>query len=293
MSASAKPKALGRGLGNLIPVSEERSFKEAGGEGSLKEVKLSEIRPNPDQPRRTFNEESLRELAETIKAHGVIQPIVVKDTGSGYEIISGERRYRACKIAGFVKIPVVVKKANVQQTLEMALIENIQRENLNPIEEALAYKTLSEKSGLKITDIASRVGKNRATVSNLIRLLQLPDSVMDLVKNGRISEGHARPLLSIADRKKSEQLAYQIAEKGLTVRQVEDIVANLTEEAPVREKKKSKRKEVDIVELENKFRKKYSMKVDITHNSSSGKGKLSVAYPSLDALQKVLDALGL
>ncbi|EPG65285.1 ParB/RepB/Spo0J family partition protein [Leptospira wolffii] len=290
---SAKPKALGRGLGNLIPVSEDKALKEAGGEGSLREIRLTEIRPNPEQPRRTFNEESLRELAETIKAHGVIQPIVVKDTGSGYEIISGERRYRACKLAGFVKIPVVVKKANANQTLEIALIENIQRENLNPIEEALAYKTLSERTGLKITDIASRVGKNRATVSNLIRLLQLPDSVMDLVKNGRISEGHARPLLAIADRKKAEQVAYQIAEKGLTVRQVEDIVANLTDEAPVREKKKSKRKEVDIVELENKFRKKYAMKVDISHNSSSGKGKLSIAYPSLDALQKVLDALGI
>ncbi|PJZ71083.1 chromosome partitioning protein ParB [Leptospira perolatii] len=290
---SAKPKALGRGLGNLIPISEEKSFKEAGGDGSLKEIKLSEIRPNPDQPRRTFNEESLRELAETIKVHGVIQPIVVKETSSGYEIISGERRYRACKLAGFMKIPAVVKKANENQVLEMALIENIQRENLNPIEEAMAYKTLCEKLGLKVTDIAGRVGKNRATISNLIRLLQLPDSVIDLLKNGRISEGHARPLLSIADRKKTEQLAYQIAEKGYTVRQVEEIVSNLTEETVVKEKKKSKRKDVDIVELENKFRKKYSMKVDIAHNASSGKGKLSIAYSNLPSLQKLLDALGI
>ncbi|EPG73930.1 ParB-like protein [Leptospira fainei serovar Hurstbridge str. BUT 6] len=290
---SAKPKALGRGLGNLIPVSEDKALKEAGGEGALREIKLSEIRPNPDQPRRTFSEDSLRELSETIKAHGVIQPIVVKETGGGYEIISGERRYRACKLAGFMKIPAIVKKASENQALEMALIENIQRENLNPIEEALAYKTLCDKLGLKISDVATRVGKNRATVSNLIRLLQLPDSVMDLVKNGRISEGHARPLLAIADRKKTEQLAYQIAEKGLTVRQVEEIVSNLTEETPVKEKKKAKKKEVDIVELENKFRKKYSMKVDISHSSSSGKGKLSIAYPSLDALQKILDALGL
>ncbi|WP_000474188.1 ParB/RepB/Spo0J family partition protein, partial [Leptospira interrogans] len=157
------------------------------------------------QPRKTFSEESLKELSETIKAHGVIQPIVVKQLDSGYEIISGERRYRACKLAGFIKIPAIVKNVSENQSMEMAIIENIQREDLNPIEEAIAYKTLSEKLNLKITDISARVGKNRSTISNLIRLLQLPDVVQDLIKNGRISEGHARPLLSLADRKKIEQ----------------------------------------------------------------------------------------
>ncbi|MDV6237817.1 ParB/RepB/Spo0J family partition protein [Leptospira ellisii] len=288
-----KPKALGRGLGNLIPVNENKSPMDSSSEGALREIKIVEIRPNPGQPRKTFSEESLKELSETIKAHGVIQPIVVKQTESGYEIISGERRYRACKLAGFVKIPAIVKNVSENQSMEMAIIENIQREDLNPIEEAIAYKTLSEKLNLKITDISSRVGKNRSTISNLIRLLQLPDSVQDLIKNGRISEGHARPLLSLADRKKIEQLAYQIAEKGLTARQVEELVSNLTEErSPIAEKKKS-RKDVNIVELENKFRRKYSMKIEIGHNQSSGKGKMTIAYPNLEAMEKILNALGL
>lgn len=289
-----KPKALGRGLGNLIPVNENKAPMDSSSDGALRDIRISEIRPNPGQPRKTFSEESLKELSETIKAHGVIQPIVVKQLDAGYEIISGERRYRACKLAGFVKIPAIVKNVSENQSMEMAIIENIQREDLNPIEEAIAYKTLSEKLNLKITDISARVGKNRSTISNLIRLLQLPDSVQDLIKNGRISEGHARPLLSLADRKKIEQLAYQIAEKGLTARQVEDLVSNLTEERPssTHEKKKS-RKDVNIVELENKFRKKYSMKIEIGHNQGSGKGKMTIAYPNLEAMEKILNALGL
>ncbi|TGM53667.1 ParB/RepB/Spo0J family partition protein [Leptospira adleri] len=289
-----KPKALGRGLGNLIPVNENKAPMDSSSDGALRDIRISEIRPNPGQPRKTFSEESLKELSETIKAHGVIQPIVVKQLDAGYEIISGERRYRACKLAGFVKIPAIVKNVSENQSMEMAIIENIQREDLNPIEEAIAYKTLSEKLNLKITDISARVGKNRSTISNLIRLLQLPDSVQDLIKNGRISEGHARPLLSLADRKKIEQLAYQIAEKGLTARQVEDLVSNLTEErsSSTHEKKKP-RKDVNIVELENKFRKKYSMKIEIGHNQSSGKGKMTIAYPNLEAMEKILNALGL
>ncbi|AOP35794.1 chromosome partitioning protein ParB [Leptospira tipperaryensis] len=287
-----KPKALGRGLGNLIPVNESKTPMDSSSDGALREIRISEIRPNPGQPRKTFSEESLKELSETIKAHGVIQPIVVKQLDAGYEIISGERRYRACKLAGFVKIPAIVKNVSENQSMEMAIIENIQREDLNPIEEAIAYKTLSEKLNLKITDISARVGKNRSTISNLIRLLQLPDVVQDLIKNGRISEGHARPLLSLADRKKIEQLAFQIAEKGLTARQVEELVSNLTDEKPVTEKKKS-RKDVNIVDLENKFRKKYSMKIEIGHNQGSGKGKMTIVYPNLEAMEKILNALGL
>ncbi|EKR73181.1 ParB/RepB/Spo0J family partition protein [Leptospira noguchii] len=288
-----KPKALGRGLGNLIPVNESKIPIDSSSESALREIRISEIRPNPGQPRKTFSEESLKELSETIKAHGVIQPIVVKELDSGYEIISGERRYRACKLAGFIKIPAIVKNVSENQSMEMAIIENIQREDLNPIEEAIAYKTLSEKLNLKITDISARVGKNRSTISNLIRLLQLPDSVQDLIKNGRISEGHARPLLSLADRKKIEQLAYQIAEKGLTARQVEDLVSNISEGRSSSPEKKKSRKDVNIVELENKFRKKYSMKIEIGHNQNSGKGKMTIAYPSLEAMEKILNALGL
>lgn len=154
-----KPKALGRGLGNLIPVNESKTPINSSAEGALRDIRISEIRPNPSQPRKTFSEESLRELSETIKAHGVIQPIVVKQLDVGYEIISGERRYRACKLAGFVKIPAIVKNVSENQSMEMAIIENIQREDLNPIEEAIAYKTLSKRFSFE--QIGRTIGSGR------------------------------------------------------------------------------------------------------------------------------------
>ena len=283
-----KPKVLGKGLGNLIGATGNRNSEnsEASGNSPLKEIKLSEIKLNPNQPRKTFSAESISELSETIKQHGLIQPIVVNRTTDGYELVSGERRFRACKEAGFHKIPAIVRNYSEKETLEVSIIENIQREDLNPIEEAMAYQQLTEKLSMKITEVAARVGKNRSTVSNMIRLLQLPDSVKELIKTGKLSEGHARPLLSIGDKRKLETYAVQIVEKSLTVREVEEYVAGLWE---TKTTLSTKRENVDpsIANVESKIR-KLSAKVKVSHNSKIGKGKIVISYNNMDEMERIL-----
>ena len=207
----SKSSVLGRGLGNLIPGSGNKNLSQQGSSAEdsnviVKEIKISEVQLNPNQPRKTFSAETISELAETIKVHGLIQPIIVKKTESGFELVAGERRLRACKEAGFVKIQAIVKNYTVRDSMEVSLLENIQREDLNPIEEALAYQALSERMGLKVTEIAARIGKNRSTIANLIRLLQLPAAVREMVASKKLSEGQARPLLSIGDKKKLEEV---------------------------------------------------------------------------------------
>lgn len=290
----AKQKALGRGLSNLIPVGEDKEPLEGADAKGLQEIKLKDIKPNPTQPRKHFDEGSIRELSETIKNYGIIQPIVVQRVGDTYAIISGERRYRACQLAGFVKIPAIVKEVDENERFELALIENIQRQDLNPLEEALAYKMLSDTQGLKITELATKLGKNRTTISNLIRLLQLPDSIQDWIREGKLSEGHARPLLSLADKRKMEQIASMIIEKGWSVRQVEDFVGSILEEKPNSGKSKTtKKKEATIADIEDKLRKKLSARVEVQHNSQSGKGKITIAYHNLEAMEAVLQKLGI
>ena len=285
-------KALGRGLGNLIPGNQSGSEK-APNSGYL-EIRISEITLNPNQPRKTFHQDSITELSETIKAHGVIQPIVVKKTETGYELVSGERRLRASKEAGFVKIPAVIKSYSEKDSRLIALIENIQREDLNPIDEALAFQEVADALKLKITDIAQKTGKNRSTVSNLIRLLQLPDSVKEMIKSGRLSEGQARPLLSLGDRRKIEQTAEMIIKDGMTVRQIEEYVSSF-EDAGRSSSASSKtaKKDPSVVQLENRLRKKISGKVAIQHNDKSGKGKITINYNNLNDLDRILDNLGI
>jgi len=258
----------------------------------IRQIKLSEIKVNQTQPRKTFSAESISELAETIKQHGLIQPIVVTKTNDGYELVSGERRYRACKEAGFHKIPAIVRNYSEKETLEIAIIENIQREDLNPIEEALAYQQLTEKLSMKITEVAARVGKNRSTVSNMIRLLQLPDSVKELIKTRKLSEGHARPLLSIGDKKKLETYAQQIVDKNLTVRDVEEYVASLWE---TKTTLSTKRDNTDptIMNVETKIRNKLSAKVKISHNAKVGKGKIVISYNSIDEMDRILSNMNI
>ena len=188
----SKSSVLGRGLGNLIPGSGNKNLSQQGSSAEdsnviVKEIKISEVQLNPNQPRKTFSAETISELAETIKVHGLIQPIIVKKTESGFELVAGERRLRACKEAGFVKIQAIVKNYTVRDSMEVSLLENIQREDLNPIEEALAYQALSERMGLKVTEIAARIGKNRSTIANLIRLLQLPEAVREMVASKKLS----------------------------------------------------------------------------------------------------------
>lgn len=285
-----KANVLGKGLGNII--NKGNAAKEAPSINSLIEIKLTEIKVNPNQPRKSFSKETISELAETIKLHGIIQPIVVKKIDDGYELVSGERRFRASKEAGFHKIPAIIKNYSDKESLEIAIIENIQRENLNPIEEAEAYQVLIEKNGLKITELALRVGKNRSTISNMIRILQLPDSVKDLIKQGKISEGHARPLLSIGDKKKLEAYAQQIAEKGTTVREVEEYVSGLWE---TKTDLKTKRDNQDpfIAQYETKIRNKLSAKIKLLHNTKLGKGKMVISYNSLEEMERVLAKMGI
>lgn len=285
-----KANVLGKGLGNII--NKAGATKEPNPLNTLIEIKLSEIKVNPNQPRKTFSKDTITELAETIKLHGIIQPIVVKKIDDGYELVSGERRYRASKEAGFHKIPAIIKNYSEKESIEIAIIENIQRENLNPIEEAEAYQMLIDKNSLKITEIAARVGKNRSTISNMIRILQLPESVKDLIKQGKISEGHARPLLSIGDKKKLESYALQISEKGTTVREVEEYVASLWE---TKTDLKTKRDNTDpfISQYETKIRNKLSAKIKLLHNTKLGKGKMVISYNTLEEMERILSKMGI
>ena len=284
-----KGKVLGKGLGNIINKSGETETKS---NNSFVEIKLTEIKMNPNQPRKTFSKESISNLAETIKLHGVIQPIVVKKLDEGYELVSGERRYRASKEAGFHKIPAIIKNYTEKESLEIAIIENIQREDLNPIEEALAYQVLVEKLSLKISDVAARVGKNRSTVSNLIRILQLPDSVKELIRDGKLTEGHARPLLSIADQKKLESYAKQIVEKNLTVREVEEYVSSLWQPT-TNLKTKRDSENPEVLSYEAKIRNKLSAKVKLVHNAKVGKGKIMIHYNNLDEMERILTKMNI
>lgn len=213
MSAKPSKGGLGRGLGALIPSAQER--------GRLIEIPLEEIVPNPYQPRKSVEDESLEELASSIKQHGLLQPIVVRKGEKGYEIIAGERRYRAAKMAGLEKIPALVKEASEEEIMEYALIENLQREDLNPIEAATAIKFLMERFGLTQEEVADKIGKKRSTVANLLRLLKLPEDLQKMVRDGKLSMGHARALLSLEDPEEQKRVASEILSHSLTVRDVE------------------------------------------------------------------------
>src|SRR5215470_580818 len=212
-------KALGRGLGALL--SSDRTI-DLGSEPT--EVELDSIVPGPMQPRTRFDERSLESLAESIRSHGIVQPLVVRRRGESYELIAGERRWRAAKLAGLAKVPVVVKEVPDDHLLEIALIENIQREDLNPIEEALAYKKLIETVGLTQEALATRVGRDRSYITNYLRLLKLPDDVQRLVKEGRLSTGHARTVLGLPHHDQQRRAARHVIEKGLSVRATEALV---------------------------------------------------------------------
>lgn len=291
----AKSRVLGKGLGNLIPVNDKHEEIRPEENSGLKEIKISEILPNPNQPRRTFSDASIEELSHTIKLHGVIQPIVVQKTDRGYELISGERRVRACKKAGFQKIPAIVRSVSSKESFEMAILENIQREDLNPIEEAIAYKKLSEESGLKISEIAQRMGKNRTTISNLVRLLNFPEKVQGYIRDGKITEGQSRPVLSIADERKQVETIEKIISEGWTARQVEDYVADILGGSKPSKSSTSKptSKDPGILKIESKLRTKYSSKVELQHNESNGKGKIVLHYTNIDQMESILQEMGI
>lgn len=217
---SPKKKALGRGLGSLIQEAQSEAGSNAEQE-SL--VAIDKVKPNPNQPRTHFNETELRELSESIKAHGVLQPLLVRKRGDGFEIIAGERRYQAAKLAGLTEVPVTIKEADDQAVLEMALIENLQRSDLNPIEEAKGYKQLIKTSGMTQEALSKAVSKSRSTITNSLRLLDLPQQVQDLLYNGKLTAGHARAILAVPYEEARIKLAEKVVAEGLSVRATEKL----------------------------------------------------------------------
>lgn len=288
-------RSLGRGLDALITTHIEDI--ETQGSSSINEVSISDITPNEDQPRTAFDEESLQELATSIRHIGLVQPITVYELPGNehkYRIISGERRYRAAKIAGLQSIPAYIRTADDEQIMEMALIENIQREDLNAIEIALAFKNLLDRNNLTQDELSGRVGKKRATIANYIRLLRLPAEIQMALKNGKISMGHARALLAIEDPELQLAFYEQIVKEGLSVRQVEQLVKeyNEPEELPQeKSRKKSPRrsnKEFDL--LSRRFSTLFATKVSFTCNAE-GKGKITIPFASEDQLEKIITLL--
>jgi ParB family chromosome partitioning protein len=266
-----KKIGLGKGLGALLPGT------EAAPTSGMLEVPVRAILPNPHQPRSQFDEQALRELADSIREHGLIQPLIVARTSEDqYTLIAGERRWRAAQLAGLESLPVVVKEAAPQQMLEMALVENVQRADLNPLEEALAYKHLIEEFGLTQDQIAQRVGKSRVAVANTVRLLKLPEAIKARLADGLITEGHARALLSISDAAVQQRLLSQIVKNGLTVRQTEELVRRLLEDHPAAKKSSTnsshhhRGSSADTHALEDRMRRVLGTKVTLSRSKKGG-----------------------
>ncbi len=278
-------KVLGRGLGALIPQRPEAP--EVRSTPGLAEIPISQIQPNPYQPRKTFNEASIEELARSVREHGIVQPLVVTRAGDKYKLIAGERRFRAAQKAGLTTVPALIKEMMQEgDALQIALIENIQREDLNPIEEALAYHQLHDDFQLTQEEISKRVGKERSTVANFLRLLKLPDPVKKLLASGQLSMGHARALLAIESPKKQEQLADRVVRKNLNVRQTEMLAS---ESSPKTTEKKEKEKDVFTRDAEDKLQRTLRTKVEIDRRRRGG--VIHIRYGSEDELIRVVDEL--
>ena len=292
---AVRKSGLGKGLDSLIPdhQSEKTGLhtesEESGSNDGVVMVKISKVEPNKNQPRKQFDEDSLLELADSIKLYGVLQPLLVLDKGNYYEIIAGERRWRAAKLAGIKEIPVLIKEYTEREIVEISLIENIQRENLNPIEEAIAYKRLLEDFNLKQDEIAERVAKSRTAVTNSIRLLKLDEKVQKMLIDEMISTGHARALLAISDSQEQVNLANQVFDEKLSVREVEKIVKDLHKE---KKEKKTESVVEDFIytDLEEKMKIAVGSKVSI-HQKAKGKGKIEIEYYSRDDLERIIDLI--
>jgi len=278
--------ALGKGLGALIPDLSTLDEKEKKALG-IAEIALDKIIPNEYQPRKVFDEGKLHELAASIQSQGVIQPVIVHRDGSGYGLIAGERRWRAARLAGLTTISAIVKDATKRELLEMALIENIQREDLNPLEAAEAYKRLQEEFRLTQEDLAKRVGKERSTVTNFLRLLGLPKEIKQGLANGSITMGHAKALLSLDRVRDQLQAASAIVKKGLSVREAEALASQL--KSPPKQTKARTRLSSDLKAVEEKLKKALGTKVSISAKSKGG--KIMIDYYSNDDLDRILDKI--
>jgi ParB family chromosome partitioning protein len=274
-------KVLGRGLGALIPHREQ-----APSSAGLANIPIDQIAPNPYQPRKVFNEASIEELTRSVREHGIVQPLIVTRSGDHkYTLIAGERRFRAAQKAGLKAVPAVVKELSTKgESLQIALIENIQREDLNPIEEAIAYHQLHEEFGLTQEEISRRVGKERSTVANFLRLLKLPDAVKKLLASGQLSMGHARALLAVDSAKKQEALAERVVKRSLNVRQTEMLAS-----APKAAAKTEKQKDVFTRDAEDKLARALRTKVEIDRKRRGG--VIHIRFASEDDLIRIFDDL--
>lgn len=298
---AAKPsRGLGKGLDSLIPnavgeakakneIAKEKDTLEKGAQETI--VKITMVEPNRKQPRKNFDEDSLQELSDSIKQVGLIQPILVQDRKDHYEIIAGERRWRAAKMAGLKEIPVIIRNYTEQEIMEISLIENIQREDLNPIEEAQAYKRLLTEFNLKQDEVAERVAKSRAAVTNSIRLLKLCDKVQQMVIDDMISTGHARALLAVEDPEEQFTLAQEIFDQKLSVREVEKLVKNLHKPEKQKQKKENQTIQVIYQDIEDKLKQKLSTKVTVTPRGE-GSGKIEIEFYNHEDLDRLLDMIG-
>ena len=270
---------LGKGLGALLDISDDNNKNQ------LIELDIDKIQRDPKQPRKEFSKEELDELAESVREKGILQPILVRKTGDVYTIVAGERRFRAAKQEKLKKVPVIVKELTEKEVLEISLIENIQRKDLNPIEQAEAYKRLSDEFGATQEEIAKSLGKSRPVVTNKLRLLNLSERILSYLRRGKLTEGHARLLLSINDDLR-EDIAQEAAEKGLSVRELEKLIKKAQTEP---RKKEEIENEEEFIKVENRLQKKLATKVSISR--SIKKGKITIEYYSLEGLNRIIDIL--
>lgn len=285
-SKEPKKRGLGRGLEALFDESPQVQETE-----EITEISLDEIRPNPYQPRKTFDNKSLKELSESIKENGVFQPIIIRKSVNGYEIIAGERRFRASKLAKKKTIPAIIRDFDEAQMMEVAVLENLQREDLTPLEEAQAYEMLQKNLGLTQAEVSKRLGKSRPYIANYLRLLTLPQKTKRLLQRGELSMGQARTLLGLKDKDSIDDLARKVVKNGITVRQLESLVAKLNEKEK-KPKKRAIKKSAFIRASESQLTDKFGTSVNITEGKK-GNGHLAIDFSSTDELNRILDLLGI
>ncbi|MBK5251427.1 MAG: ParB/RepB/Spo0J family partition protein [Peptostreptococcaceae bacterium] len=288
---SKKRSGLGRGLNALIPAT-DTGEKEEG--VSLKErihdIEIGLIKTNPNQPRKHFDKDKIEELAKSVKRHGIIQPVIVSQEEKGYRIIAGERRYRAAREANLKSVPCIIREAKPAERMELALIENLQREDLNPIEEAMAFRLLMDEHGLTQEKVSDVAGKSRPYVANLIRLLGLEDEIKGLIAEGKITGGHGRTLLGLPSGEKRKMLLERIVEKGLSVREAERQVKLILSEKQEKNYKKPIEIDPEVLIMEETLRERFATKVNIK-NGRKNEGKIEISYHGLDEFERIMNLL--
>ncbi|WP_068675972.1 ParB/RepB/Spo0J family partition protein [Oceanobacillus sp. Castelsardo] len=275
-------KGLGKGISALFPEVEDAS------KASVQEIAIKECRPNPYQPRKTFHADAIEELKESIIQHGILQPIIVRQSIKGFEIVVGERRYRAAKEAGLEKIPAIIKELTDEKMMELALLENLQREDLTPIEEAEAYSNLMNELRITQEELSKRLGKSRSHIANLVRLLSLPETIVAYINNGELSMGHGRALLGLKDKEQLTPLVNKIRSEKLNVRQVERLISSLNERQPVK-KKGNPKKDIFLAERESVLRDHLGTAVSI--HRGKRKGKIEIEFYTDDDLERIIELL--